>query len=217
MHRSARLIAASLALATSLLAGCGGGKFSSPEACFQAIQSAAQRKDIPAMMECLTDESQSVIAGGMVMMGSMMKMMGGMAGMGGEGAAEMQKQSDAIAAVLQKHGVTDEALKTVAPSPQTGGDPQAIIKVGGLVMNKPAFIGDMYAAMQQFHNGGKFNEELESQLGGTLKDVKINGDAATATIVTASGEDQLDFRNTSAGWKLHIDYNRMRPGAGPPA
>src|SRR5262249_25504125 len=82
---SARSLACVLALLPAML-GCGGA-FSTPEACFQSIQRAGSNKDVAGMMRCLTDESQAVLSGGLVMMGSAMKMMGGFASLGGQQAA----------------------------------------------------------------------------------------------------------------------------------
>ena len=64
----------------------------------------------------------------------------------------------------------------------------------------------------------QFSKEFEEQIAGSLQDVKIDGDSATATIVTASGDESpVSFRKTTEGWKLHIDLPTMGPAATPPA
>jgi hypothetical protein len=219
-----RLIAALLALAALLptTLGCGGsasgGDFSTPEACFASMQTAGKNKNIAGMINCLTVESQEVLCGGMVLMGNMMKMFGGMAATGGDQGAEMKQQAEAIAAVLEKHGVTEDALKDAAPTAEMASDAGAIRKLAGVVSDKPQFIADMFAVMEKSSQGGNFSEEFESQIAGTLKDVKVEGDSATGTIVTTKGEEPIAFRKTAEGWKLHIELPAMGGGMpGPPA
>jgi hypothetical protein len=197
------------------IVGCGGS-FSSPEACFQTMQLAGRDKDIVGMMKCLTEESQEILTGGLVMMGSMMKMMGAMPAMDGAQGADMKKQADAIVGVLEKHGVTDDSFKSVAPEQQMTPDPQSIRKLSSVVSNKPQFIADMFNVMQQFQATQGMSKDFEEQIAGTLKDVKIDGDTATAVIVTTKGEEPLSFRKTADGWKLHIDISTMGPGMGAP-
>ena len=216
--QSAGILACLFALLPAVL-GCGGA-FSTPEACFHSMQRAGQNKDIAGMMQCLTDESQAVLSGGLVMMGSAMKMMSGFAGLGGDQAggqaAEMKQLADEVDGVLVKHGVTEEALESAAPSLQAPPDPNSIRKLSDVISDKPRFIADMFAVLQKSQQGNSFSKEFEEQIAGSLKDVKIEGDAATATIVTASGESPVEFRKTPEGWKLHIDLPAMAPGAAAP-
>jgi hypothetical protein len=215
MSRQTRRLFAILGLVAlaPTIAGCGGGSngFATPEACFAAMQTAAKNKDIPALCDCITEESQSALAGGLVMMGSMLKMMSGMAAMGGpEAKAEAEKTLGAVGAVLEKHGVTEEALKNATPDPHTMGDSKAILKLADMVKDKKAFISDMFAAMQQAGQGDKFSDQMDEQVAGQLKDVKIDGDRATAVVVTDTGESPIEFRRSNgSGWKLHINLDEM--------
>ncbi len=212
MHaRRPGVVAVCLLSMTAVSVGCSSD---SPEACFQSIRKAALNKDLPGLCNCLTVESQNVLAGGMVMMTGMLKMMGGMAAMGGpEAAAESQKMIAAVSAVLAKHGITDEALAEFKPDPQTMSNPEAISTLAAPVENKPQFIADMFAAMEPFNQGQGFGEQFTEQIAGTLKDVKIDGERATAVVVTTKGEEPLEFRKTADGWKLHINLEQMSPAA----
>jgi hypothetical protein len=216
---SAGFLACVLALLPAVL-GCGGA-FSTPEACFQSMQRAGHNKDVAGMMQCLTDESQGILSGGLVLMGSAMKMASGFAALGGEQAAgqaaDMEQLADEVDGVLAKHGVTEESLEGAAPTLQTATDSSAIRKLSDAISDKPRFIADMFAVLQKSQQGSEFSKEFEDQIAGTLKDVKIEGDSATATIVTANGEAPVEFRKTAVGWKLHIDLPGMGPGAAPPA
>jgi hypothetical protein len=224
MHACRPGVVAVCLLALTASMGCsgsgGGSSFDTPEACFQSIRQAALNKDIPGLCKCLTVESQNVLAGGMVMMTGMLKMMGGMAAMGGpEAAAQSQQMIAAVSAVLAKHDIKDEALAGINPSDaQAMSNPETISALADPVKNKPQFIADMFAAMEPFNQGQGFGEQFTEQIAGTLKDVKIDGDMATAIVVTTKGEEPLEFRKTAEGWKLHINLDQMaQPGPEPPA
>jgi hypothetical protein len=214
------LAASVLVVMTAAPIGCSGGAgYETPEASFAAMKEAAKKKDFAAIYDCLSAETQDMMAGGLVMMGSMMKMMSGMAAMGGpEAAAEAEKSLGALTAVLEKHGVTEEALEKVQPDPQAMGDPSAIGKLASVVKDKRAFVADVMNVMQQSDQGGQFNDKFEENVSGELKEVKIDGNNATATLVTASGEEPIEFRKEDSGWKVHLPMDRMGSGgdAGPP-
>jgi hypothetical protein len=203
---------------TPLLAGCGasGGGYASPEAVAGAAKAAIDKKDFGAFYDCLTEESQDMLAGSAVMVGSMMKMMSGMAAMGGpEAQAEAQKETGPVIAVLEKHGVTEEALKNANANPATMGDPQAVASLANVVKDKRGFVNDVFTELEKQKKGGP---DLSEQFSGELKDLTIDGDRATAKLMTPRGEEELDFRKTADGWKLHIDMQKVgRGAAGPPS
>ncbi len=223
MNRLYRRLGASLcllSLSTSLL-GCGGGSgstaegdFATPEACYQAVKKAVEAKNWGGFYDCLTADSQEIVAGSMVLMGNMVKMMSGMAAMAGpEAAAKAEKEMSAVTTVLEKHGVTEDAMKGFSPDPETMQQPEAIKKLAAVAKDKRAFVADMFAAMETMGQGGP---DFDKKLAGELKDVKIDGDHATAKVIGAEGEQELDFRQTAEGWKLYIDLNKIQdPGSGP--
>ena len=199
-----------------LLAGCGAasGGHASPEAVAAAAKAAIDKKDMGAFYDCLTEESQNVLAGTAVMVGSMMKVMSGMAAMGGpEAKAEAEQEVGEVTAVMEKHGVTEESLKGADPNPAMMGDTQAISGLADVVKDKRAFVDDMFTALDKMKQGGP---DLSEDFNGELKDLEIDGDTATAKLTTRRGDQELDFRKTAAGWKLHIDMQKMRGPAGPP-
>jgi len=199
-----------------MFAGCdiAGGGYASPEAVASAAKAAIDKKDMGAFYDCLTEESQNTLAGTAVLVGSMMKMMSGMAAMGGpEAQAEAEKETAEVTAIMEKHGVTEESLKDANPNPAMMGDAEAIGKLAGVVKDKRAFVHDVFTALDKMKKGGP---DLSQQFTGELKDLKIDGDRATAKLTTARGEEELDFRKTAAGWRLHIDMEKMGRGAGGP-
>lgn len=199
-----------LSLSPACLTGCGGPVqgSESPEACCLKIKEAIEKKDMGGFYDCLTDESQDVMVSSMVMVKSMVAMMSAM------GGPEAAKEFAPIDAVMEKHGVTNEAIAEVAPNQMTWMEDRASVgKVANIVADKRGFVAEVYAAMDKAGKGG----DLSSKLNGELKDVKIDGDQATAKLVTAEGEEELDFRKTATGWKMHIDMAKLAAKSGRPA
>ena len=59
-------------------------------------------------------------------------------------------------------------------------------------------------------------KDQEEAIGGELKDLKIDGDKATATLVRKKGgkdaQEPIEFRKVGGGWKLELPE---RPMGGP--
>ncbi|MEM9658327.1 MAG: hypothetical protein AAF961_08205, partial [Planctomycetota bacterium] len=174
-------------------------------------------------VDCVTEESQSTMAGAMVMMGAMMKMMGGLAAMGGQDAvAKMEKQLAPINKVLEKHGVGDEALAKLQENGSPIGmmqsaqeNPEAALgQLANAVENKRDFVADMLAVMATIDagEGGPSQNlgEMAAKLSGDLNEVQIDEDSATAVIVSADGErTPISFRKSTDGWKAHLDLEEF--------
>lgn len=199
-----------LCLSPALLTGCGGPAAQgseSPEAVCLKIKESIEKKDMGGFYDCLTEESQDVMVGSMIMVKSMMAMASAM------GGPEAAQEFAPIDAVMEKHGVTNEAIAAAAPNQMAMmEDPASVAKAADIVADKRAFVTEVYAAMDKAGKGG----DLSSKLNGELKDMKIEGDTATAKLVTADGEEELDFRKTATGWKMHIDMAKLAAKSGQP-
>ena len=221
MKRSAQtpFVVASLAALVCLTAdGCGGGGYDSPQAAFDAMKAAGEKKDWKGFCECMTPDSQDAMAGGMVVAGTMMKAMGGFAMMGrGEQAEKTKAALEKIDEVLKKHGLDEKAMKKVQEKMQ-GAEPKgpnkrlAMLKeLAAPIKDKPTFIGDMFAALEEMNPG----ESTMSFENATLKDVKIDGDTATGTIAkTDKGmkmDEPINFKKIDGGWLVDIPVDEMRP------
>ncbi|MBA3485381.1 MAG: hypothetical protein H0T51_26600 [Pirellulales bacterium] len=194
-----------------LLGGCGAssGGYDSPEAVAAAAKAAIDKKDMGAFYDCLTEESQNTLTGSAVLVGSMMKLRASMAAMDGpEAQADAEKETAEVTTIMEKHGVTEESLKDANPNPAMMGDSQAIGALANVVKDKRAFVHEVFTALDKMKQGGP---DLSQQFTGELKDLKVDGDKATAKLTTQRGEEELDFRKTAAGWKLHIDMEKMGP------
>src|SRR5262245_3391214 len=106
------VVIALVAVCVPILGCSSGGKYDTPEACFQTIRMAAHDEDIPTFCDSLTAESQDVLAGALVMMGVMLKIEAGTADLlGGSAAAQgatAKQKLGAVNPVLTRHGATDD-------------------------------------------------------------------------------------------------------------
>jgi len=213
MKISARtpFVAASLAALICLTAvGCGGGH-DSPQAAFDAMKAAADKKDWKGLCQCMTPDSRDAMAGGMVVAGTVMKATGVFAMMGGgEKAEETKAALERIDEVLKKHGVDEDALEKVRETmrgsePKDPGNNFAVLKeFAALIEDKPTFIGDMFVALEEMNPG----ESPMSFRNATLRDVKIDGDTATGTNArTVKGtkkNEPINFKKIDGGWLVDI-------------
>jgi hypothetical protein len=198
-------------LAVAALVGCGGA-YDTPEATFQTIRVAANNKDMRGLFGGLTEESLDTLAGSLVLA---FKTPFGKAGMKRSLSAEdADKAEAATTSVCEKYDVTDAKVSDAMSDPLTMFSAGGLKKLADLVEDKVGFIADMWGALEPFGQTSKFSEEFAVQLSGTIKDVKIDGDQATAVLVTTKGEQPLTFRKTPAGWKIHIE---LGPLGAPPA
>jgi hypothetical protein len=191
------LLFASLAL---LAAGAPvsekGKSYNSPEAVFKAAQGFAKKKDFKGFLGCMTEDSQKLVTGQLIMTGSMIKAFAGLDPSGK--AAEMVKPIDKV---FSKHGLTDEALKKIksAKDPKQAG--KTMRAAAELVKSRADFCSDLIAALDKANPKG-----AQPFAEGTLKDVKIDGDKAKATIVMKAGEKErtepIEFAKVGGGWKL---------------
>lgn len=206
------------------LAGCGKSgakvKYDSPNAVFDAAKEAGKKKDFVTLCGCMTPDSHDVMAGTMIMAGGMMKAFGGMAaGFGGLAGAdpeakkkleETQAKLAEIDKVMEKHGVTEEAMKKINPMQGPPENPLAAFKeMAAPIKNKPAFIGEMMQVMDTLNDGDPGGGRSPSEMfEGTLEEVKIDGDKATAVIVSTGKDkdrrDEVVFAKVDGGWLFDI-------------
>lgn len=193
--RSTLVRTALMAATLGTLVGCSGSK--TPEQVFADFKDAADKKDYKRMVGHLTDESQDMMVGGLVFVGSFAAGMGEMPG----GSADAKESSKKIADVLKKHGVGEDALKNKPKGDNK--DPEAAMKeLAALVKDKPGFIADMLAALPQ-----KGSDGFEMKFG-TLKNLKVEGDTATGTVTQVSnGKDKegpIKFVKKGGAWKIDL-------------
>jgi hypothetical protein len=193
-----------------LLAGCGDkssssstkGDFSSPEATLATAKAAAADKDYRTFAACFTPEGQETMAAGFVMIGGMMQFMMTK----DEENPEKGKASAAkIKTVLEDHGVVEGARPKITIELNADEETQnkALRKLAEPVKDKPAFIADFIAVMQEV--GDKPDARI-IESNATLKDVKIDGDTAKGTLVQTREKKEstspIVFQKIDGAWKI---------------
>src|SRR5262249_52567761 len=112
------------------------------------------------------------------------------------------------------HGLTEEVLKK---QPKLDlKDPEAAKK--GMkqmlepIKDKNAFVADMMTAMKKL--GGDKKDSGPMGKDAELKDVKIEGDTATGTVVTKhDGKEKseaIKFRKVGGGWKIELPADMLK-------
>ena len=187
MHRFiSALLFSSLLFVSVSLTGCGQKKYTSPEAVFEAAKSAMADEDMEGFMNCLTPESQDLFSGILVMLGSMMKGLASLA----EDDAETKEAIVKMDKVLDKHGLTEEFMKKMEESDES--DPEKAIKlVVEPIKDKAAFVADMFEAFKGLDDEGGSPAD---QFKGTLKDIKIDGDSASAVLEDGGETEPIQFK-----------------------
>ncbi len=218
-----RFLAAAI-VATGLLTlanGCGSssGGGATPEETFKTAKTALEKEDWKGLCDCMTKESQDMMAGGVAMVGVMMQ---AFASFGGD---EGVKEAEKIKETLDKHGLTEDFLKKLEEKDEPE-DPMAAMKIVlEPVKDRPQFIADMIAALQSMSDKDKY-EESPIPKDVALKDVKIDGDSATGTVeFERKGKkesDEIAFKKVDGKWLLDLTAMIKKqmdgPGAGgPPA
>lgn len=172
-------------LALLALAACSRPGGSSPEDVFEKAKSASEKKDWKTLYACFDpQESDSVLFA--------FVMVAGFATMGNEAGAKE------IEAICQKHGVkkgdgsglgSKEAQKKAAADAFSG------------VKDKPALFADLMTAVEKYAKEGSV-----TIVKGTLKDVKTDGDKATATMDKGDGKtDTMKFIRRDGRWYFAAD------------
>ncbi len=219
MYRRALGLVALLALVFAV--GCGKKKSEAPkgpggtstaagtpEEAFKQFQKAAADKDLKGMAALMTPELvdktfEKVF--GMVLLS-----VGFMEALGGE---EGKKAAKAVFASIEKHGITKDDIEKVTKDKK----PDALKELTAKVKDKPGLMGELMDTLQK---AGKQDEkakkrdaeEREATLASTLKDVKVQGDTATATLVhkkldrktkkREEKEDPIKFKKVDGNWRI---------------
>ena len=161
--------------------------FDTPEAAFSAMRDAVGEKDWEQAVDCLTDESQDMMAGGLVLVAGLM------AAFGGE---EMQ----GVQAVFQKHGVDAAPSGSSPPGSEPGESPEP--PEAPVIEDKAAFIADLLTELEQVGEG--FDEGPAQWGEAELSDLTIEGERANGTLtLLEDGEEkteEIEFAQVEGRW-----------------
>lgn len=187
--------------------------YNTPQAVFDAAQSAQKKEDFKTFVGCLAPEAQKEMAAGLAF--------GGLNQQAAARADEkLRTQYKPILDTLDKHGLTDEVGKKVnlkPASPQEGEKVQR--ELLGLIKDPAAFAVDMMTAYSKTE---PFNRKPPDMPTPELTDVKVDGDKARGTVlVKAQGREfrqPIAFVKVGGSWKLAPQPQPApppRPAGGP--
>ncbi len=173
----------------------------SPEDAFKAVKAAGEKNDYKAACESLTPESRDMLGGGLVLAGMF---------------ASFGPDGKPVKDAMEKHGLTEEVMKGSDGAPPT--DPiEGMKQMLAPVKDRNQFVADMATAIASVP-GGKAPPPFPADA--ELKDLKVDGDAATATVdYTLKGaktSDPVTFKKADGKWLIDISAILMKQMGGGP-
>ncbi len=194
-------ITTSVAVAAWLASGCGeepsapgtgtgpspipaaerpAGPGATPEETFATARAALARNDHVAFLACLTRDCQEAICVFMLM-GVSFSM------------RDHPEHRQEYEALLTRHGV----------APASAADPFAATK------DLPSFLHDLVAFAVDRLGRNPMDDSSRQEIG-ALRDVKVEGDSATGTVVTrredgTSREEPVEFRRVGGAWAIRFE------------
>jgi hypothetical protein len=179
-----------------LAAGCGDSapqKHNSPEGVFKAFQDAVNDEDWKTAANCMTTESQAMMADGLVL--------AALFGTGGDAAKEKE-----VTQMLKGHGIDLDA-EPPAGGPGNGKMPSP----SDTVKDRPALIADLMAFVKK-NADKKGGPDFRLQ---NLSNLKVDGDRATGTVEAQRGEEPIEFVRVDGSWLISMPGGRGPGPAGP--
>jgi hypothetical protein len=178
--------------------------YKTPEEVFDASKAAAKKGDLKGFFALVEPDSVKQLSAGLAIAGVNLRNLAA--------TGKVKKEVyQPILDVMDKHGLTADATKKVKPDPMEK-DPEKVLKAAKplleLIKDKPAFAADVLKAFQKA--SGKDDADFKVLANAKLKDLKINGDKATGTVVnTIDGEEKKDpitFVKVGKGWMMKLDF-----------
>jgi hypothetical protein len=215
------LLCGLLAVCITVLAGPAGGgdkdakKYDSPQTVFDAATKAAKDKDWKTLHGCLTRDSRDVLTGQIAFLGLFFRGVAGKVDPSGKAAEKLAP----LETIYKKHGLTKEVLeKMKKDSPKASQDPKeeakAMKKLAEPIKDQVGFITAVLKVLDEANPKQQKNPLGDAK----LKDVKVDGDKATGTQVTKSGdkekEQTVTFVKEGGGWRMVLPLPQMggKPG-----
>jgi DNA-directed RNA polymerase subunit RPC12/RpoP len=184
--------------------GLGGGPseprpkaYSSPQEVFDAHQAAIKNKDAKEVVNCLTPESRREVLAYTASHYALRRELP-------KGDAQEQQLRKVTGDVLDRHGLTVEAVKSLPGKPVHFGKETEVFNEALLakVKDVDAMLIELLSASFQYGGGGLRSSGVPVR---TLSDVKVEGDRATGTWNWRLGysvkNKPVTFRKVGGGWK----------------
>jgi hypothetical protein len=179
------------------------GRNVTPQATLDAAKAAAEKRNFPALSQLLTPEAREEMAAGLVMLSGFLRVAGPLAKEGeGKSASQLGEK---LGEVLEKHGVNEKTSPKITINLDASPEAQSaeMRKLAAPIKDHAAFVADVLGVLQKY--GDKPDARL-IEADARLKDVKIDGDTATATFVQTRGGKEssgpIAFQKQDGEWKI---------------
>jgi hypothetical protein len=207
MYRRTCVLLAVLSLV--VIAGCTkkgsptdqkGAGHKTPEEVFEAAKTAMTSGDYKTFVACLTPEAVDSLAGQLAFGAAFMK---GFSALDKKG--DSAKKFKPMFDVLDKHGLTDEFFKKnqVKMGKSKAENAKALRALGAKIKDAPVFVVDIMNA-----SPAQQKKEMQDFGSAKLKDLKVDGDTAKATLVSKKQgkdkEEPIEFKKIDGSWKMDI-------------
>ena len=183
-----------LLLASIFLIGCNGEKkYESPTAVYEAAQVASKERNMEDLMNCLTEDSQKDIVNQVIGMSVLL-------GLGDLPDKDLPKPVAKMQKAMKKHGLSQTVLKEL----EEGTDYP--------IKDKAQFVGDFFNSMdipKSKNLPAIWTDFLEPK--GTLKNLSIDGDTASATVVSEGSKATIIFTQLGESWLIDRHKAALSP------
>jgi hypothetical protein len=200
---NARLLALLLSLPLVALAAPspeppGSGKYyKTPQAVFDASGKAAEKKDYKTVIDCIAPESRKEMAAQLALQALALK---------GVPSPRSSKANKALTDVLDKHGLTEKAIKDIKVGHDTASMRKARADLAKLIKKPEAFAVEMMAANAKAAEAMLPPGVTLPKVTMKLEGVKVEGKKATGTMVgEATGLKyrlKVGFVKGTNGWRM---------------
>jgi hypothetical protein len=182
--------------------------YKTPQECHAAGVEAFHKKDHKTWVGCLAPQAQKALASELAV--DFASDRAGYAKLEEKEREAVVKALEPVYDVMDRHGLTQKATKDVTKSKDAREQEKARKAVLELIKNPETFLVDLYAALDKLE--GKPKEQPRPRE--KLTDVKIDGDKATATIVTTTGKgkketqnkEPVKFEKINGSWRMIPDF-----------
>jgi hypothetical protein len=181
--------------------------YETPQKVFDAATAAAKKGDMKAFFALLDPDSVNQLTAGMAVSATFVR---GLADLDKTG--KTKEALKPLEKVMDKHGLTAEATKKLKPiKPEK--DLQKLAKEAKplleLIKDKPGFISDVLPVFEKLTKKGDGDDGFKAMGSAKLKDVKVDGDKATGTVVMKKGDEDksepIKFVKVGKGWRIKYE------------
>ncbi len=164
-----------------------------PEAVFERMRMATQKKDWKSFYLCVNPDESNEMLFGMAM------------GCGMVTASNKDAEAE-LKALQARHGVVERKESVKVPFDDKAKLKAAMQEVFGGVKDKPALFADYLAFMEKHSKEKNFAKSLEASAGATLREVKIDGANAVGKCTNADGKvEDIAFVKHGSAWFLRME------------